>query len=489
MDIDKKPKSRAFYFFDKLFRMFICNLLCVASMAIPVAIFIFVSISIGGDGIVFNITNKEKVEYALNEVLVPSETGIDFEVPSLENYKWEVVEGSAIKFENVKDKTQKAVVTKGNNKETVKIKLTVQVGSHTDSKIFDVLVPAFNESYISVDEAFVKTSNLTGESSEEYFVQGFITKIVDERFGKMYIRTSNNSENQILIENLKTIDGIGDFKDLTDKPNVGDFITVCGKISKDGEVKIASAKLVEHYNVYEKIMPNEEKINSIMLLFAIGVGVFLLTFPFLILPSLVSATSVIKDTKSATNAFKAWGYGFKKYYVKSMLVGLIYSLVLGIVFFTLVFYSILPVLSDIQIIDHFGITSTGILFTFTMKAQEALLGAGYVVSLIFALAGICFVVHAPMVIITLPNLKVVDLLKTNVFMTINYFVNTIVLVAMLLVSVIGFFFFPIWIIFGISLPILIGLRFSKVNYHELEKVDFDKINKQVEIDIELEEEE
>ncbi len=489
MDIDKKPKSRAFHFFDKLFRMFICNLLCVASMAIPVAIFIFVSISIGGDGIVFNITNKEKVDFALNEVLVPSETGIDFEVPSLENYKWEVIEGTAVKFENVKDKTQKVVVTKGDNSQTVKIKLTIQVGSHIDSKTFEVLVPAKNDSYISVDEAYAKLSNQTGESTEDYFIQGFITKIVDDRFGKMYISTSSDSSKQILIENLKGLDGNKDFEDLTDKPNVGDFITVSGKITKETEIKISSAKLVEHFNVYEKIMPNEEKLNSIMLLFAIGVGIFLLTFPFLILPSLVSATSVIKDTTSAINAFKAWGYGFKKYYAKSMKVGLIYSLVLGIIFFSLVFYSILPVISDIQIIDHFGITSSGILFTFSMKAQEALLGAGYVVFAIFAFAGVCFVVHAPMVIITLPNLKTVDLMKTNVFMTINYFLNTIVLVAMLLVSVIGFFFFPIWIIFGISLPILIGLRFSKVNYHELEKVDFDKINKQVEMDIELEEEE
>ena len=72
--------------------------------------------------------------------------------------------------------------------QTVKIKLTIQVGSHIDSKTFEVLVPAKNDSYISVDEAYVKLSNQTGESAEDYFIQGFITKIVDDRFGKMYIK-------------------------------------------------------------------------------------------------------------------------------------------------------------------------------------------------------------------------------------------------------------------------------------------------------------
>ena len=44
MDFEKKPQSKAFYFFDKLFRTFLCNILCVASMAIPVALYILLLI-------------------------------------------------------------------------------------------------------------------------------------------------------------------------------------------------------------------------------------------------------------------------------------------------------------------------------------------------------------------------------------------------------------------------------------------------------------
>lgn len=232
-----------------------------------------------------------------------------------------------------------------------------------------------------------------------------------------------------------------------------------------------------------------EDMDTLMLLFAIATASFLVLFPFTILPSIVASTSIIKDDSSGVNIFKAWFYEFKTYFVKSMLVGLIYSAIFGILFFSVYFYSILQQneIFDINIIDHFKITGTDILFVFTEKMQRSLLQAGFVVSGVFSIIAILLVVHIPMVIITLPKLSVGDILKTNVFMTINYFINTIILLAMLLVSVIGITLFPIWIIFGISLPILIGVRFSKVNYKELEKVDFDKINRLVDEDIENEE--
>lgn len=486
MDIDKKPKSRAFLFFDKLFRMFICNLLCIASMAVPVSIFIFVSIAIGGDSIVFTITDKEKVEYALEEVNVPSHASVDFILTSPEGYTWEILEGDAIKFGDTIENNKKAIVTRKDADQTVVLKLTVKINAQTMSKKFEVKVPKKNTDVISIAEAnIIATTVGSTPSLDSYLIEGYIKKIVSPEAGVLLL---SDGSNEILIESLS------DFKaalyhEMKNKPGVGDYITVRGLLyNKDGAT-LANATLIEHFDLYEPITPNEEKINSVMLLFAIGVGIFLLTFPFLILPSIVATTKVIKDPTSGVNAFKLWMMAFKDHYKKSMLVGIVYTILLGIIFFSLVFYSILPIIDDIQIIDHLGITDSGILFVFTMKAQEILLSAGYVVFAIFALAGVCFVVHAPMVIITLPKLSVTDLLKTNVFMTINYFVNTIILVAILLVSVIGFFFFPIWLIFGISLPILIGVRFSKVNYHELEKVDFDKINKQIDIDIELEEEE
>lgn len=232
---------------------------------------------------------------------------------------------------------------------------------------------------------------------------------------------------------------------------------------------------------------SEEDMETLMLLFWIATASFVVTFPFTILPAIVATTAVLKDGMSGVNVFKAWMYEFKTHYVKSMLVGLVYAAVMGIILFCLNFYTIVEP-TDINILDHFKITGDDILFVFTAKAQTIILQAGFVVFGIFAVAVVVFIVHAPMCIITLPKLSVIDLLKTNVFMSINYFVNTIILVAMLFVSLIGFTFFPIWIIFGISLPILIGIRFSKVNYRELEKVDFDKINEYVDEDLEDEEE-
>ena len=225
---------------------------------------------------------------------------------------------------------------------------------------------------------------------------------------------------------------------------------------------------------------NVDDMNKLMLLFWIASASFIGTFPFLILPSLVASTDVLKDGLSGTNVFKSWFYAFKRYFLKSMLVGLIYSGLFLIVWFCLYFYS------NANLMDFSNVFGENVAQVLS-KIQTFMFQAGFVVILLFAIILCLLVVHIPMVIITLPRMRVIDMLKTNVFMAINYFLNTIVLFAMLIVSIIGFAFFPIWIIFGISLPILIGLRFSKVNYRELEKVDFDKINKQVEKDLEEEE--
>lgn len=217
--------------------------------------------------------------------------------------------------------------------------------------------------------------------------------------------------------------------------------------------------------------------DTLMMLFWIAVGSFLITFPFLILPAITASTITIKEVNSSVKIFKEWFYNFKLHYVKSMLLGLIYASLFGIALFALYFYS------NVNLIE----VSNPNYAELFMKIQNVLLQAGFVVVVIFIIALTCLVVHVPLLIITLPKFSVIDLLKTNIFMSINHFVNTMILVAMLIVSIIGFTFFPIWIIFGISLPIMIGIRFSKVNYLELEKVDFEKINELVDEELEKEE--
>ena len=41
----------------------------------------------------------------------------------------------------------------------------------------------------------------------------------------------------------------------------------------------------------------------------------------------------------------------------------------------------------------------------------------------------------------------------------------------------------IWTMIGISLPKYLGLRFTKPLYYKLEKIDMEKINQQIEEDI------
>ena len=76
---------------------------------------------------------------------------------------------------------------------------------------------------------------------------------------------------------------------------------------------------------------NVDDMNKLMILFWIASAKFIATFPFLILPSLVASTDVLKDGLSGTNVFRAWLYAFRRYYVKSMLLGLIYSVLFSII--------------------------------------------------------------------------------------------------------------------------------------------------------------
>lgn len=219
------------------------------------------------------------------------------------------------------------------------------------------------------------------------------------------------------------------------------------------------------------------KMDILMLLFWLATGSFLVTLPFLILPAITATTITIKEVNSSVKIFSEWFYNFKTYYLKSMKLGLIYASLFGVATFALYFYS------NVNLIELENPEYSALF----LDVQNVLLQAGFVVAIIFIIVLVCLVVHVPLLIITLPKLSIGDLIKTNIFMSINHFVNTIILITMLIVSIIGFTFFPIWIIFGISLPIMIGLRFSKVNYTELEKVDFDKINDLVEENLENEE--
>lgn len=215
------------------------------------------------------------------------------------------------------------------------------------------------------------------------------------------------------------------------------------------------------------VIGNDVEVSKVILLFWIAFAIFIITFPFLILPAIVSTFEVIKRINEGGVIFKDWFSAFRKYYVKSMLIGIIFAIIFGLVLFSIYFYS------NVEIVET-GIQIGSLVIS--TKLQNIIIQAGFVVMMVLGLATLLFVMHVPLLITTFPKLKIGDFLRTDLFVTINNFLSTIFLLGCFIICVISFIVFPVWIMFGISLPIMIAIKLTKISYSQLENVDFDKIN-------------
>ena len=93
---------------------------------------------------------------------------------------WEVVSGAAIAFEgNV------AKVTRGGQDEVVTIRLTVTVGEASDSKEFEVAVPAAKLNVISIAEAIALAGTDGNYTADKYYIQGIVTEVVNSTYGNV----------------------------------------------------------------------------------------------------------------------------------------------------------------------------------------------------------------------------------------------------------------------------------------------------------------
>ena len=68
-----------------------------------------------------------------------------------------------------------------------------------------------------------------------------------------------------------------------------------------------------------------------------------------------------------------------------------------------------------------------------------------------------------------------DTIRVSFFVTFRYILTTLFILAMLILIIVGFVAFPIWILIGVSLPILLVLKVSEPTYYYLHKIDIEKI--------------
>lgn len=184
----------------------------------------------------------------------------------------------------------------------------------------------------------------------------------------------------------------------------------------------------------------------------------LLIFP--LLPSIVSATSTIKDTIKGNegDVLKLYFRNFKKYMEKAILIWLILLFVFLIGAFSAWFY-----------IDKIG-------------GKNIFTEFGFWVMVFILLMLILLTLHLPQIIITFPNFSVSETFKIAFFITFKYILSTLILLGTFILTLVMIPFIPISSLIGISFPIYLGIRGTKSLYEYLEQIDFEKIKQEVDDD-------
>lgn len=192
------------------------------------------------------------------------------------------------------------------------------------------------------------------------------------------------------------------------------------------------------------------------------INLFTLLFICLIftgIPGIVASHATIKRGLNETSVLKEYFRNFKKYFWKSFFVGLILLVVMAIIIYAFCFYSY----QEAQ-------------WQFDTIAFQM----GIVVMIMFALVLALLCVHIPLIIITFPRLSVWEIYKTAFYVSFRYFLTTLILLSMLILEIIGVIAAPIWLLIGISLPMLLGIKFTAPVYMKFEMIDLEKIIKNVE---------
>lgn len=189
-------------------------------------------------------------------------------------------------------------------------------------------------------------------------------------------------------------------------------------------------------------------------------------------PGLVATYATIKEGIDVDNLFKVYFRNYKKYLVKSLIMGLIIFISLAIIIFGLLFYIFQDFKGSLDkqaIIDIIGekASSVGVVIM--------------AVTLIFALL---MIVNVPLLMIYFNKLTSKELIKSSFYLAFRYFLTSFILLIILLVSIISgiLSFFSQnaalllgWMLIGMALPIFLSVKLSRTIYFILNKKQFERI--------------
>ena len=202
-------------------------------------------------------------------------------------------------------------------------------------------------------------------------------------------------------------------------------------------------------------------------LLVINITVIIVSLPLITMfPIIVAATATIKNDLHQTSIFKSLFVNFKKYFKRSLKMGLCLLLAFGAGIYGYLFWSF----------QEFNNNQT-----MELIAQIA------IIVLVVCLVIFTFiVVHIPLLTITFEKLDNYQIFKMSLFLSVRYFITTLLMLFSVVV-ILGVLFLcliqpgllAVWMIFGISLPMYLVIKFTTPIYYRFAKIDFKKISDQI----------
>ena len=110
--------------------------------------------------------------------------------------------------------------------------------------------------------------------------------------------------------------------------------------------------------------------------------------------------------------------------------------------------------------------------------------AGVIVQVVALFFLLLMFANIPLIIINFRKLTIKEIFKASFYIAIRYFFTTFILFILLIISLVVAFlcFFSqmamlllVWMMIGISLPIMLGVKITKPIFYVLEKKQFERI--------------
>ncbi len=195
-----------------------------------------------------------------------------------------------------------------------------------------------------------------------------------------------------------------------------------------------------------------------MLVFVNIITILFLIPIITILPAVTAMYATIKEslTEGPNKPIRMYFSNFMKYSEKSFIL----ELIVGLIF----------IVAGISVWYYYGKIGVG----------ELISNVGFWIMFIFIVIVLMMLLHIPLLIVTFESFRARDILKTSMFIAFRYLGITLIALVLLIISIVGIVAAPIWFLVGFSGPAYLVIKVSEPLYYRLNKIDFEKIMRQIE---------